>query len=179
MKIRNPVLLFEHTNNCRPSISHRGKGPHAHQRHLLHECNGKIPQTMCYMHSKLLHSNRLLLISEHQAGGLPHLHLFALLEENPKAKRESPLLLKCAETTISNALAATQCHALFFGRRPLAFRGSPLEAYPWTSGNRTTTGSLSASPRTTPYQLSRRDTSATQYQANHLIVYYHVQQQRI
>ena len=34
---------------------------------------------------------------------------------------------------------------MFFGRRPLPFGGSPLEAYPWTSGNRTTAGSLSAS----------------------------------
>ena len=55
-----------------------------------------------------------------------------------------------------------RCHwtTLFFSA-PVAFRRSPLEAYPWTSGNRTTTGSLSASPRTTPYQLSRGGTWAT------------------
>ena len=68
MMIRDPVLLFEQTNNCRPSIRHRGKGPHAHQRHLLHECNGRMQ----------LHSNRLLLISE-QADHLVQLPSFHVL----------------------------------------------------------------------------------------------------
>ena len=38
----------------------------------------------------------------------------------------------------------------FFCRRPLPFGGSPLETYRWTSGESNHTGSLSASPRTTP-----------------------------
>ena len=44
----------------------------------------------------------------------------------------------------------------FFGRRPLPFGGSHLRLPSGPAGIRTTTGSLSALPRPTPYQLSHR-----------------------
>ena len=46
--------------------------------------------------------------------------------------------------------------AVFLWSAPVAFRRVTLETPKWTSRIRTTTGSLSALARPTPYQLSRR-----------------------
>ena len=47
-------------------------------------------------------------------------------------------------------------HSFFCGRRPLPFGGSHLRLPSGPAGIRTTTGSLSALARPTPYQLSHR-----------------------
>ena len=52
--------------------------------------------------------------------------------------------------------ASRQASRLFFGRRPLPFGGSHLRLPSGPAGVRTTTGSLSALARPTPYQLSHR-----------------------
>ena len=49
-------------------------------------------------------------------------------------------------------------HAFFLAGARCLSAGHHLRLTRGPAGNRTTTGSLSASPRTTPYQLSRGDT---------------------
>ena len=53
-------------------------------------------------------------------------------------------------------LLHVKCHLFFCGRRPLPFGGSHLRLPSGPAGIRTTTGSLSALARPTPYQLSHR-----------------------
>ena len=84
-----------------------------------------------------------------------------------KLKRAGPLF---ARNSTTHQLARKQnlqtknpnLKPLFFlaGARCLS-AGHHLRLTRGPAGSRTTTGSLSASPRTTPYQLSRGDTSPT------------------
>ena len=62
---------------------------------------------------------------------------------------------------------STQLSHFFCGRRPLPFGGSHLRLPSGPAGIRTTTGSLSALARPTPYQLSHR---VALTQLSHLIL---------
>ena len=57
---------------------------------------------------------------------------------------------------INVMVGITRSRVIFFGRRPLPFGGSHLRLPSGPAGIRTTTGSLSALARPTPYQLSQR-----------------------
>ena len=68
---------------------------------------------------------------------------------------ESPHRIR--PTNHVGSLCCSRAHQFFFfGRRPLPFGGSHLRLPSGPAGIRTTTGSLSALARPTPYQLSHR-----------------------
>ena len=66
--------------------------------------------------------------------------------------------LRRTQEVIAALVSHSRDHRLtfFFGRRPLPFGGSHLRLPSGPAGIRTTTGSLSALARPTPYQLSHR-----------------------
>ena len=72
------------------------------------------------------------------------------------------------------SLAAESCRSragsFFFGRRQSAFAWSPhLRLTCGPAGNRTATGSLSATSRTSPYQLLHRDACRSRAESVHLL----------
>ena len=62
----------------------------------------------------------------------------------------------CEKSKVWSSICIEQNRHLFCGRRPLPFGGSHLRLPSEPPGIRTTTGSLSALARPTPYQLSHR-----------------------
>ena len=63
---------------------------------------------------------------------------------------------RCQHDTVCVKIRKMFARFFFFGRRPLPFVGSHLRLPSGPAGIRTTTGSLSALARPTPYQLSHR-----------------------
>ena len=86
---------------------------------------------------------------------LPHPHPQA------SARALADMWIKMARFSGPCLATPRRCPGFFCGRRPLPFGGSHLRLPSGPAGIRTTTGSLSALARPTPYQLSHRVAFAT------------------
>ena len=79
-----------------------------------------------------------------------------LLEPHLQWERVERVPTLWLQTTPQETARCARFFFVFFGRRPLPFGGSHLRLPSGPAGIRTTTGSLSALARPTPYQLSHR-----------------------